>query len=227
MRRLASDKVQGEWARRVEAEYRSAAITQHLALWLLQIGASPDLVRRGLRIVTDELTHARMSFAVFRAAGGDRAPAIAREQLGLVRLEGEPLERDVVRACVRNFCLHETIAVPLFKALRTGCTAPSARRALDRVLIDEVRHRDFGWLLLGELIAAHAFAREQVERELPAMLVDLDASYASPSARADTAIDPADRAWGLMPGAEYAAIVARTVERDYVPRFRKLGIALR
>ncbi len=37
----ASERVQHEWLRRVEAEYRSAAIAQHLTLWLTQIGASP------------------------------------------------------------------------------------------------------------------------------------------------------------------------------------------
>ena len=40
----ASNAVRAEWARRVEAEYRSAAITQHLTLWLIQMGASPDLI---------------------------------------------------------------------------------------------------------------------------------------------------------------------------------------
>ena len=54
----ATDAVRSEWLRRVEAEYRSAAITQHLTLWLIQIGASPDLLRAGLRIAGDELTHA-------------------------------------------------------------------------------------------------------------------------------------------------------------------------
>lgn len=48
----------------------------------------------------------------------------------------------------RVFCLGETVAVRLFKRLREGATVPVARAALDRVLTDEVRHRDFGWLLL-------------------------------------------------------------------------------
>ena len=35
-------RVAAEWLRRVEAEYRSAAISNHLSLWLIQIGASPE-----------------------------------------------------------------------------------------------------------------------------------------------------------------------------------------
>ena len=43
----ASDRVRGEWRARIAAEYGSAAITQHLVLWLIQIGASPDLIDAG------------------------------------------------------------------------------------------------------------------------------------------------------------------------------------
>ena len=35
-----------------------------------------------------------------------------------------------------------------------------------------------------------------------------------------------ERAWGLAPAAEYAAILARTLERDFRPRFARLGITL-
>src|SRR5690242_6190589 len=140
----ASDAVRGEWLRRVEAEYRSAAITQHLTLWLLQIGASPDLVRAGLRIAADEIDHAELSHEVFQDAGGTAAPALARESLELRRTPGAPLEHDVARIGVEVFCLGETVAVPLFRELRAECTVPGARRALDRILRDEVRHRDFG-----------------------------------------------------------------------------------
>ena len=42
----------------------------------------------------------------------------------------------------------------------------------------------------------------------------------------EAAIEESERAWGLMPGARYAAITERTVERDYVPRFARLGIDL-
>lgn len=137
-----TDAVRREWLRRVEAEYRSAALTQHLTLWLIQIGASPDLVRGGLRIAGDEIAHAEMSHRAYVAAGGDGGASLVRETLELARTPGEPLEHDVARVGVETFCLGETVAVPLFKELREPCTVPVARRALDRILRDEVRHRD-------------------------------------------------------------------------------------
>lgn len=225
----ASERARGEWLRRVEAEYRSAAITQHLVLWLLQIGASPDLIQDGLRIVTDELTHAELSHRTYLAGGGSEPPRIVRETLGLRRSPNEPLEHDVLRAGVEVFCLGETVAVRLFKELRSECVAPSARRALDRILKDEVRHRDFGWALLEwlrETPAGPALVR-LAQDELGRMFGRLRASYAPASAERETALPAADRAWGLMPAARYARILDEVLERDYVPRFARFDIDAR
>jgi hypothetical protein len=222
----ASDAVRREWLRRVEAEYRSAAITQHLGLWLIQIGASPDLVRRAMRIAADEIAHAEMSHRTYVAAGGRDLPAIVRESLALVRHEDDPLEHDVARVAVEVFCLGETVAVPLFKALREGCTVPVARRALDRVLRDEVRHRDFGWTLLAWLME-HPDApamRALIEAELATWFARLSASYApEPKGEREPPVRDDDRAWGLMPLASYRAAVDKTFARDWEPRFAKLG----
>jgi hypothetical protein len=224
----ASEAVREEWLRRVEAEYRSAAIAQHLTLWLIQIGASPDLVRAGMRIAKDEITHAEMSHRVYRDAGGDGGPRLVRETLELARRVGDPLEHDVARVTVEIFCLGETVAVPLFKELRAPCTVPSARRTLDRVLRDEVRHRDFGWLTLGWLME-HPLAadlRAIVDAELPRWFARLRASYAPEGAK-ERPVSAAERAWGLMPLGLYRAAVVKTFARDWEPRFARQGIDAR
>jgi hypothetical protein len=221
----ASDRVRGEWLRRVEAEYRSAAITQHLTLWLIQSGASPDLIKLGMRVAADEIAHADLSHRCYAAAGGNDMPQISRESLQLRRHEHDPLELDVTRVCVDVFCIGETVAVPLFSKLREGCTVPAARRVLDRVLRDEVRHRDFGWMLLTWLLE-HPMApaiRETIERELPSWFVRIRAVYAPSGAESKTTIAENDRAWGLMPPAKYGDVLRRALERDWVPRFAKLG----
>lgn len=214
-----------EWARRVEAEYRSASITHHLTLWLIQIAASPDLIHDGLRIVKDELAHASMSYRTLLAAGGEVTAPIARETLGLRRDEREPLELSAARCCVEVFCLGETVAVPLFKVLREGCTVPAARRTLDRVLRDEVRHRDFGWALLDHLLELPPApqVRALVARELPSMFARVHKSYAPRGADEHATIPAEDRAWGLMPMARYREILERTLTRDYAPRFEARG----
>ncbi len=225
----ATDRVRDEWAARVHAEYQSCALTQHLTLWLIQMGASPDLVRDGLRIAEDELTHAELSHATLAAAGGALTAPIPRDQLGLRRTPGAPLEADVLRVGVRAFCLGETVAVPLFTALRRDCTAPTAREALDRVLRDEVRHRDFGWTLLDWLLDTAPdpdAVVAAVQASLPDMFAELRGLYAGPGADA-TPISAAERAWGLMDAAAYADVLATTYERQYVPWFAERGVDAR
>ncbi|MEO7093466.1 MAG: ferritin-like domain-containing protein, partial [Polyangiales bacterium] len=198
---MSSHRVREEWRARIAAEYTSAAVTQHLVLWLIQAGAPPDLIEAGLAIVGDELVHSQMSHAVYVAAGGTQPPAIDREQLQLAR-RSEQLELDILRVAVRVFCLGETVAVPLFSHLRADCTEDVARDALDRILRDEVRHRDFGWDLLDWLLSS-SLADEipaLVARDLPAMFAELEYTYGrqNEAVVADTgALPPEDRAWGL------------------------------
>ncbi len=220
--------IAAEWSRRIEAEYRSAALTQHLGLWLLQLGASPDLVRAAARITRDELAHAELSARVFAAAGGEGLPALSEGSLSLSRRH-DALVDDVAIVGVELFCLGETVAVPLFAEMRRRCTAPAARRALDRVLRDEVRHRDFGWTLLGWLLELSEGPRLRalVSRELPAMFGRQARRYTPPPAEAETTLSTDEHAWGLLAPANYGEILARTVERDYAPRFQKVGIDAR
>src|SRR5262249_40866913 len=137
------------------------------------------LVHAGLRVAGDEMVHARMSHVAYRAAGGTKGPQLARERLGLQRNASESLERDVLRCALSTFCLGETVAVPLFKRLRDKCTVKPARRCLDRVLRDEVRHRDFGWALLGWLFeqSSGVELRALAMRELPGYFAKIHAAY--------------------------------------------------
>ena len=227
---MTTARVREEWRARIAAEYTSAAITQHLVLWLIQAGAPPDLIDAGLVIVADELVHSRLSHEVYVQAGGTEPPAIVREQLGLTRTS-DRLEVDILRIAVRVFCLGETVAVPLFKHLRERCTEPLARDALDRILRDEVRHRDFGWDLLDWLLST-PLADEipaLLAASLPPMLAQLEQTYGSGNtavATDDGTLSDADRAWGLAPPRDYAEILAKTIERDYRPRFAARDIAL-
>ncbi|HTU58634.1 MAG TPA: ferritin-like domain-containing protein, partial [Polyangiales bacterium] len=197
---VVQEHVRVEWQRRVTAEYGPAAITHSLLGWLLRLGASPTLLHEATRIVDDELVHAEMAFAVLNAAGGG-AVALG----GALGAEPEPGLSLLENTCalgVRVFCLGETVAVRLFKSLREGTTVEVARQALDRVLIDEVRHRDFGWLLLEWLAQQATWPKLSalIEGRLPAWFAELRVSYGS----SDGSFDDTFRAWGLMSHAEYA-----------------------
>ena len=213
-----------EWLRRVEAEYTSCAITASFVQWLIRLAAPPELIRDGLRIVDDELEHAGLSHAVARAAGHEQPPALVQERLGLVRHD-RPLWVDALHVAVDSFCLGETVAVPLFVAMRADCTVESARVALDRIVRDEVRHRDFGWSCLDWFVQVHGdAARRVVEQALPNMMQRLRTHYGQPGDAPSPQVRPVDAQWGLLPVARYAEILERCARRDYVPRFEALGV---
>jgi hypothetical protein len=216
-----------EWTSQIRAEYVSSALTQQLGHWLTMIGASPDLIRAARTIAEDELVHAELATDVVRGAGATPSPMLVREQMEYLRDPAEPLELAIARACLKSFCLGETSAVPLFAAMREACCVPVARVFFDRVLRDEVRHRDFGWLLLDWLlITPEATAvrgvigrdvgdrfREHYRRHVPAVARERE-------------LTAADRAWGLLPDEGYAVVMERCVQRDLVPRFAERGFSL-
>ncbi len=209
------------------AEYGSAAITTELTHWLLQLGTSPDLLDDAHAIIGDELLHARLSHEVSVEAGSTDPPALVADHLRLPRVSGGPLRDDVCRACVRVFCINETVAVPLFSAMRKSATVPVARAALDRILRDEVRHRDFGWTLLDWLIETgdgceRELAIEAAEYELGRRRTRLRS--APRGAPAELSAD--DSAWGLIATSRYREVLEETVARELQPRFADLGISL-
>jgi hypothetical protein len=213
----ATAAVRREWTRRVQAEYRSSAHTQHLTLWLIQLAAPRELIDDGLRITADELDHAELSAAVCAEAGCSAPPALQQDELDL-RVPPGTLEERTLYATLEVFCLGETIAVPLFTELRRECTVPVARAVLDRVLKDEVRHRQFGWDLLDYLLERSPPLTDVARRFLPGALSRLRQRYGG-AAGGDVSAE--ERAWGLMAPAAYSEILEATVQKEYAPRFRE------
>jgi hypothetical protein len=220
LEQAATDEVRREWMRRVAAEYRSSAHTQHLTLWLIQLGAPRELIDDGLRIVADELDHAELSAAVFREAGGNAPAALQQNEL-LLEVPPGSLEERALFATLEVFCLGETVAVPLFTELRKTCTVAVAREALDRVLKDEVRHRQFGWDILDYLLERSPTLEDAARRFLPGALQRVQRRYGQGGSGE---VSPAERAWGLMAPGIYREILDVTVRKEYEPRFRERSL---
>jgi hypothetical protein len=143
----------------------------------------------------------------------------------------------VLKVAVEMFCLGETVAVRLFRRLRDEASVPVARTALDRILRDEVFHRDFGWAMLDWLLstALQETFRAWLREQLPNMLeqvrlgyggIALDRHGAEALARMAEQLPASTRAWGCMPLRDYVEAVEETLERDYLPRFAALGVTL-
>jgi hypothetical protein len=101
------------------------------------------------------------------------------------------------------------------------------RAFFDRVLRDEVRHRDFGWLLLDWLLATPQAdaVREVIVHELPGRYRQHHRRYVPAVAR-ERALTDSEIAWGLLPDEDYARVMDRAGPRDLVPRFAERGFSL-
>ncbi|PCC73382.1 hypothetical protein SAMN02745121_02889 [Nannocystis exedens] len=227
---LPTARVLREWATRSGLEYGSGALAHHFTLWLMQLGASPDLLRAGLDVVEDELRHAESCRALLAGFDAPPLPLLRQETLQLPRRADVPLGRDVLRACIQSFCLDETTAVRMFQAMRRGCRVPAVRELIDEFLADEVRHREFGWVTLEWLVRGPLASelRPHVEAEFSALVAGRRDYFGDAAAIAAAPLPrPEERAWGLLARGDYVDVFAQTVERDIVPRLSRLGLELR
>ena len=220
-----SARVVEEWRNRVAAEYRSAAITARVVHWSIQCGLPDDLLRTGLRIVGDELTHAELCHDCMVTLGvTDEPVAVPPESLAPPDA-AEGAGASLVDAVLLNFCLGETFAVPLFNAMRKHTTHPAALAVLERVLRDEAVHRAFGWDALDALLELdEAAVRARVTAQLPSAIQSYGQAYASPI----TAPPLTDRelAAGLMEPETYAQVFHHTLQHDISQRLARRNIPL-
>jgi len=191
---------------------------------MIQCGLPDPLLHMALRIVRDELDHAALSHRCLVALGGEDLPA-AVDLNHLAEPDRDGVLADLVTSITRNFCLGETLAVPLFNAMRTHTTYPEAHAVLTRVLRDEAIHRAFGWDTLDVLLLMDPQGvRDRVVAQLPDMLAGFECSYAG--APHPCGLTPEERAVGLLPLAEYADIFWITVRGDIASRFADRDIQI-
>lgn len=218
-----SPRARTEWAHRVAAEYTSAALAAQVLQWGIRFGLPRPLLDTAHRVVSDELDHAALSHACLVALGGGRDP-VELDEGGLAAgaARPDPLVA-LVDTILESFCFGETLAVPLFGAMRATTTAPAAVAALDRILRDEAVHRAFGWQALDALLALDRDGvADRVAAQLPAVTARFHAAYgATPDGPPLTADE---RAFGLLEPAAYREIFARTVHGDIASRLSRRGL---
>jgi len=216
-----SPRVHAEWARRVAAEYRSAAVTAQVLTWGIQVGLPREVLHTLHRVVRDELDHAELARAALVALGGAEGPVdVDASSLELPAFDG--VLPSLAATVARDFCIGETLAVPYFAAMRARARQPAVLPVLDRILADEARHRAAGWDTLDALLALHPPLGPWLAVGLPTLEASFGGYRDPPEA---PALSEDERACGLLDHAEYGALFRRTWEDDIAPRFARRGIA--
>lgn len=219
-----NERVWREWHNRVVAEYRSSALTAQVVHGLLRCGLPEELVRTGLRIVADELDHARLSQQVLMELGGPLLPpSLQVEQLTEPEAPEGPLAT-LIQQVVRNFCLGETFAVPLFAAMWQQDLHPAVTPVLERILRDEAVHRAFGWEALDALLVGEPAAAAFVAERLPAWIEGFRLSYGIEHDLPPLSTE--ELSAGLLHPNDYARIYRQCLQEDILPRFARRGIEI-
>jgi hypothetical protein len=182
---------------------------------------------RFLAAVHDEIFHARLC----AATGARLAAAPPRYDARPVRARLVPLADATRRACALaliEVAVGETISLAMFRAGRRAAREPLTRAALERILIDEVRHQRLGWTAITEWWPAlDEPARLALQEEARAGLGAMEQQIAAPALqwlKAGRPFDPAYAELGVLhPEARVEAFYA-AVERLVVPRLTRLGL---
>jgi hypothetical protein len=210
-----------EWANRVEAEYRWAAISQNLGLWLLQMGASPDLVRATLRSTSDSLGHAELALAVLRELGEGMNRSISQDSLGLSRRPQLSLEEDGLLVAVEHFAFAASLKQVVARRQREVARSPTAVAALDRMVADFGEQGALGWHVLDWMLAHPARVRHQ--QVVEGAMGEIVARVAVAPAWSPVPLAAASQVWGLVPLAEHAQLVQSCRLRVWNPRLAARG----
>ena len=222
---VGTARLLAEWRNRVRAEYGSAGLAAQVVHWMIQCGFPEELIATGLRIVADELEHARLSHGVVVDQGGADEPMSLDIRATASPTAPEGVLASLVDSILRNFCLGETFAVPLFHAMRQTTEAPTARTALDRILRDEAVHRAFGWDALDVLLEIDGpGVRARALAKVPGMLTWFEQAYGGAAGK--LTITDEERRCGLISGTEYADVFSRCLQDQIRPRFARRGIEL-
>lgn len=220
-----AQRIHHEWRNRVVAEYTSAAITARVAHLAIACGLPRPTLDIALRIIADELDHAALSDEARVALGDEDTPL----GLDIQRLQPAPSPdgplADLLDHILTSFCLGETLAVPLFNAMRTGATHPAVMPVLTRVLRDEAVHRAFGWDTLDVLIALDPDGvRARAQQTLPSAYANYRRSYHDLPVQHE--ISSEEREAGLLSTGTYREVFRATVTEVIVPRLHARGIVL-
>ena len=217
----ATPRARQEWAHRVAAEYTSAATAAQVLQWSIRCGLPRPVLDTASRIVQDELDHAELSHACLVSLGGADAPIDLDQARMAPRMEpAAPPLAALLDAVFESFCFGETLAVPLFSAMRAHTTAPAARAALDRILRDEAVHRAFGWQALDALLDLDSDGvRARVSAQLPGVTARFHAAYgAVPDG---PPLTRSERAAGLLEPSSYRDIFEATLRGDIADRLAR------
>jgi hypothetical protein len=127
-------------------EHASVAAFARFSMFLLSLGAPPDLVAASQRASLDEIRHARACFALAAAYGGG---SVGPGALWVADSVGPLTIAEVAALTAEEGCVGETLGVVLATCQLEGTVDPVVKALLETVVADEARHAELAWRFVG------------------------------------------------------------------------------
>ncbi|MBL4850351.1 MAG: hypothetical protein JKY65_32950 [Planctomycetes bacterium] len=228
-----------QWAGRARAEHGSIHQFSQIAHALATARAPLVLLGALARLITDEVRHAELCFAMAVACEPELSPGPASWPALTTPWKPPPPDADdaallawASRAILIACCIGETISRPMLDAIATVATDPVAEGCARQILRDEHLHATFGWEALAHLVPRLGAAeRELLQETLRTSLAGFEQSTACGVSVAELAgteleisRDPTTPNLGLLTPTQYAAIFYSTLETEVFPKLVELGL---
>jgi len=217
-------RIQQYWFNQAIAEYTSSARTVELCHWMQRSAFSPDLIRDAIRISDDEMVHAQMCYDIAIELGCHHALPLDTMKLSLTK-EFESLTKSLLLVVVQSYCFGETVAVPLFSAMRQSSSDAQVLKVFDRVLEDEPRHAKFGWLTLAWCYENIDEVKTWLPQVVPIALSRMRLAY-NDHLPFDSPLTSQELAWGLFPRERYGEILESVIATKFSKRLSHYNIDL-
>jgi hypothetical protein len=136
------------WTTAAFQEYRTGIACAATLRALIECAAPLDLVAVATRFPLDEMVHVELCARMAMELGG--GTDITHDPLELV-LDADPELSALMRAAdliVRNFCVGESLSIPLLRGTWKASKHPLPRAVLGRIVKDEALHGTFGFAFL-------------------------------------------------------------------------------
>ena len=159
------------WAGVGQFEHASVASFARFAMQLMQLGAPPQLLKDTAAALTDEIEHARLTFALASAYAGRN---IGPGPLAVAHAATPASVREIVEGLIVEACVGETLAAIEAREAALWAEDPVVAGVLETIADDEWRHAQLGWRALAWMLgrgdaSLRSFARACFEAAIAAV----------------------------------------------------------
>lgn len=198
------------WTEAAFQEHRTGAACALTVKHLIAVRAPIDLVAMASRFALDEMVHVELCARLATLMGGGAPIAYDPKDLVAEPAAELPALLQASELVVRNFCVGESLSIPILRGAWHAAKQPLIRAILARIVKDEAAHGAFGWMFLDwadeRLDGA---ARQHLARQAALTIDGVIERWAQVDDRAGV---HDDERLGWMPPGEYLALARRSLE---------------